>query len=138
MPYILSPFILLFFLCSCKTSESSLQGPATIEGFRWDLVEINDSKAVLEDLETGVFLDIAKDGKVAGFAGCNRINTSVRTEGKEIDFDPVGTTRRYCPDVQVVEQYVLEALRTAERYRLVDKRFYLYSKGDVKLKFELY
>lgn len=60
-------------------------------------------------------MTFGQDGKVSGFAGCNRLAGTVAIDGKKADFSKLGMTRMMCsPDEMKVEDEFTGALaRTA-------------------------
>ncbi len=82
-------------------------------GHSWTVTEIITGKSVAA-LPAGVdapTLDIASDGTVHLFTGCNRGRTTVSAEGDTLQFEPAAITRMACPPpADQVEQSVLQAL----------------------------
>lgn len=56
-------------------------------------------------------LQIAADGAVTGFTGCNRMFGTAQVAGETVTFGPLGVTRMACtPETAEIEQAVLAAL----------------------------
>ena len=86
---------------------------AALLGTTWTVTEIITGTSVAA-LPSGVdapTLDIAADGTVQLFTGCNRGHTTVTTDGDTAEFAPAGITRMACPPpADEVEQSVLTTL----------------------------
>jgi heat shock protein HslJ len=71
-------------------------------------------------------LDIAADGTVSGFAGCNQFNGDVTVDGASLEFGPLATTRMACgPVATKVETEYLAALEKVASYSFVAGRLLL-------------
>lgn len=58
------------------------------------------------------------DKRASGFGGCNRINGEVVTNGSNIKFDKIISTKMYCEGVK--ENDFMNALRNATSYNFAD------------------
>ena len=86
---------------------------AALLGQSWTVTEIitGTSVATLPDGVTAPTLDIAADGTVQLFTGCNHGHTTVTAHGDTAQFEPAGITRMACEQPATkVEQSVLQAL----------------------------
>lgn len=87
-----------------------------IEGGAW-LVEDIQSRGVLDYLQTT--LQIANDGGVSGFGGCNRYFGDAEIDGDQIRFGALGSTRMACPEaVMDQESRFFAALELVRRWRV--------------------
>lgn len=87
-----------------------------IEGGTW-LVEDIQSRGVLDYLQTT--LQIAGDGGVSGFGGCNRYFGDAEIDGDQIRFGALGSTRMACPAaVMDQESRFFAALELVRRWRV--------------------
>lgn len=86
---------------------------ADLFGTKWTVTGIITGKSVAS-LPAGAdapTLDIAADGSVQLFTGCNRGHTQVTAVGDTVKFEPAGITRMACaPPAAEIEQQVLQAL----------------------------
>jgi heat shock protein HslJ len=92
-----------------KTAEPA----AALLGKTWTVTEITTGKSVaaLPSGATAPTLDVAADGRVQLFTGCNRGHTTVTTDGETAEFAPAGVTRMACPPpADTIEQSVLTVL----------------------------
>lgn len=89
--------------------------PESLDGTGWTIVMM-DQLPVLEGISTELRF---ADGKVSGTAGCNRISGSYMTQGGEIQFGAIASTRMVCPEKQMAQEAKLLNLlqgRVATRY----------------------
>jgi len=86
---------------------------AALLGKTWTVTGLVTGASVAS-LPSGVdapTLDIAADGSVQVFTGCNRGHTQVTPDGDGVHVDPVATTKMACPPpASKVEQAVLQTL----------------------------
>ena len=55
----------------------------------------------------------------SGMGGCNRFNSSVDMDSKELSFGPIASTKMYCTDQQFEDRYLSE-LAKVRRYTIED------------------
>jgi len=72
----------------------------------------------------------SKGSEVSGFAGCDRFMGSWRQDGERTDLGRVASTMMACRDRMEQEQAFLEALRSAERWRVTGSHLELYDAED--------
>lgn len=66
------------------------------------------------DADTDLYVQFEPDGKLGGFAGCNRFFGMYKLSGNTITIEPHGTTRKACaPPVMSFEISFIEALQSA-------------------------
>ncbi|MGO2390710.1 MULTISPECIES: META domain-containing protein [Halomonadaceae] len=98
-----------------QMSGSSLSGPIVEQ--RWNLLLVGTDER-LSMSETPYF-QIAKDGKVSGYDGCNRFTGEVTLgDSQRIAFSELATTRMACPQMADAKR-VTDMMETAYRY-LID------------------
>lgn len=93
--------------------RGTADGASALLGQTWTVTGIitSTSAAILPDGVTAPTLDIAADGTVQLFTGCNHGHTTVTADGDTAQFAPAGITRMACePPASKVEQAVLQAL----------------------------
>jgi heat shock protein HslJ len=96
--------------------------PQSLAGSSWRATGINNGKggvvSVLAD--TNVTMSFARDGKVAGSAGCNNYTTTFQEGGGALTFMAAAATRRMCatPGVMEQEQSFLKALESVATMRM--------------------
>lgn len=64
--------------------------------------------------ENAPTISFGEDGKISGFAGCNRLLGSAAVDGKKVDFSQLGLTRMMCsPDEMKIEEAFTGSLARA-------------------------
>ncbi len=110
------------------TAEESLLGAT------W-LAEDIMGKGVIDILQTK--LEVSRDGKVGGMAGCNRFVGAPEISGDTISFGPLAVTQKAClPSVEEQEQRFLKALSETHSYRFEEGSLYfLDAEGERVIRF---
>lgn len=124
---------LAIMLAGCKTTSRQVKSNqqtdsqnVTLEksdlplvGTKWLLVELRgQSVAKNKDSKEVFYLQLAEDGKVTAFAGCNRMSGGYELkEGLQIRFTAMASTRMACPDM-TTEQVLGEVLAGADNYSI--------------------
>ncbi len=88
----------------------------SLYGTRW-LAEDIQQRGVIDYLQTTLSID--DEGGVAGLAGCNRYAGSISSDGMQLAFSPLASTRMACmPVLDDQEQRFFEALGRTTQYRI--------------------
>lgn len=67
---------------------------------------------------------------MTGTAGCNRYFTSYDQNGGNLTLGPIGSTRRMCPELNMLaEQRFLAALRAVSGWQMRNDQFILFGTG---------
>ena len=69
------------------------------------------------------------EGIVSGFDGCNRFNGSISVEGNQIRFSELASTRRYCQNMEVVDQITAVFSGKTVDYEVIGNELLLKSDG---------
>jgi heat shock protein HslJ len=127
--------VLLVALAGCsKTQQVLVREPAaptqTLEG-RWDLKSFGQvGSETSVPPENQIFIDFASDGKVSGFAGCNRyFGGWGYLEGAKdtIRIWRTGSTRMACPEpVMTMEHRFLEEITRVSTFAMEENGLRLY------------
>lgn len=127
------PIVLIALtVVSCNTQKQIVGEPAPdnnkeiameteLIGTRWILSELGGKKVDQNTAQQRDIHFILNDGdhSLKGFLGCNVANGSFSLEeGNRIRFSNIATTRMFCPDADINEHEVLEALDLADNYTL--------------------
>jgi heat shock protein HslJ len=96
--------------------------PEGLAGTAWQVTGYNNGRQAVVSVLAGseLTLEFSADGRVAGFAGCNRYTGSFRQDGRALSFGPAAATRRMCVEPEGVmeqEQQFLKALETVATSR---------------------
>jgi heat shock protein HslJ len=91
-----------------------------LEGTRWTLVELGELRA--EPSESGrdphLLLD-ARERRLSGSGGCNRLLGSYELDGNRLTFGPVATTMMACPEpLMRRERAFLQVLEATTAWRI--------------------
>lgn len=90
-----------------KASQNTLTG-------QWQLVELMGHPIKAEKAPN---LEFNEEGRVSGFAGCNRFFGDVEVKGLSIHFGQLGATMMACPDMQIESKF-MQVLEKADNYSL--------------------
>lgn len=113
---IIRTLALCLILCACsnsnladsETSQSQLSG-------KWQLIELTGQKISVDAPPYLVFND---EGKVSGFAGCNRLFGGAEMgQGMQIRFSNLATTMMACPQLTLEGQF-MQMLEKVDNYSL--------------------
>jgi heat shock protein HslJ len=101
-------------------SEQTVIDGVTFElaGTRWALMRLGDQEVKISEggREAYIFLNSA-DQSVVGYAGCNRISSTHRANGAQLQFGEVIATRMACDDLPT-ETALLEAMKLTASWRI--------------------
>jgi heat shock protein HslJ len=138
MKKILSPIIGLTILLAIILTACSPAGG--LDATSWKLDSYVDDAGDMVDVLPGsvVSLDFQAT-QVSGSAGCNNYSGPYQTDGSDIEFGPLATTRKMCNEpagIMQQETAYLAALEVAVEYDLRGNRLEIKDdQGDVSLVF---
>lgn len=82
-------------------------------------------------------LSLSKDGKVSGFAGCNRFGGSFSEQDGQLTFSKLFSTRRACAQEKMeLEQRYLSVLGQVTDFQVNENELVLTTEGSEKLFFK--
>jgi uncharacterized lipoprotein YbaY/heat shock protein HslJ len=122
-----------------SSSRPERTSPATpLADTQWKLVELNGEQVEIEPPERPVTLAFSPEGKrIAGSAGCNTYLGRFRDDNGHLALSPGGMTLMACAEPAMSrEKNFVEALRSADGYRVRPPFLFLTSKGKVVAKFK--
>lgn len=119
-----------------KLSIEENSGGISIEGTKWNLIEIENQKISTKGQLPYLQLDKESLG-YAGFAGCNRIFGKYEKNGNSIKFGNGGMTRMACLDAERrnIESKMTSALGRVNRYEIKNGVLTLFLGRNALLKF---
>ena len=96
--------------------------PEGLAGTSWIVTGYNNGRQAVVSVLNGseLTMEFSADGRVSGYAGCNRYTGSFKQDGKALSFGPAAATRRMCIEPEGVmeqEQQFLKALETVATAR---------------------
>ncbi|MEU9980272.1 META domain-containing protein [Streptomyces sp. NPDC050856] len=104
------------------TIALSEQPPAPLVGTTWTVGSLTSgttTTSVPAGTEGRAHLVFGKDGSVRGNLGCNNFTSTVRTEGSELTFGRVATTRKLCTGPAMgLETALLKTVKGTVSYRI--------------------
>jgi copper homeostasis protein (lipoprotein) len=110
---------------------------AELENTYWKLVEVGGiAVEAPEEGREAHFILRPAEKHVSGNTGCNQINGGYSLEGERLEFGPLATTLRACPDEPDIENAFLAALESVSRYELYGERLDLYSGSELVARLE--
>lgn len=75
-----------------------------------------------------------KEGRFAGFTGCNRLMGHYQVAPDSLALSSLGTTKMACAqETMIQEQQLLEALQATRRYRILGDELFLLGDQDATL-----
>jgi heat shock protein HslJ len=97
----------------------------------WSVIALGDTALIPENFEDelpGIVLS-PDEGIVSGFDGCNRFNGTISVEGNQIRFSELASTRRYCQNMEVVDQITAAFSGKTVDYEVIGNELLLKSDG---------
>lgn len=137
----LIPCLMLFstlVFVQCKSSKASLTANASLENTYWKLSEMNGMPVITPADSKEVHFILTKSDKqnqLKGFAGCNTLAGSYKTDGPSISFTAI-TTRMFCEGRMEVENYLTKTLSETTSYKINGNVLELYQGETFLAKFE--
>ena len=110
--------------CISETTDMDLAGTS------WGLVELGGEPATPGAGGKEPLLSFTEDGKVSGFAGCNRFTGSFQGDDEALSFSPLASTRMACAEGMEQENHFLAMLADVERYSIRGNDLALYGGGE--------
>jgi len=118
---------LVIILMGCATVQADTD-KEPLTGRTWLAEDIN-GKGVIDMLQTTI--EFAEDGKIGGNAGCNRYFGSAKITDQNIEFSPLGATRKMCPEsIMNQEMAFMQTLATVKRWDMKNGLLFMYSDSD--------
>ena len=123
-------------LTAAEAPPAATAAPVALTRTEWRVAELEGEK--LKDADPAPVLAFAEDGRVSGFAGCNRLMGRYESGESTLKFSAIGLTRMACPaPAMALEGRFVAALgavvavrSTAEQLELRD------TAGAVRLRLE--
>ena len=126
--------VIMLVQCQSKTPVAT-QSTASLENTYWKLAEMKGSPLTTPAGVKEVHIILSGDLRVKGFAGCNSLGGSYTLSGDQIKFITI-TTKMMCPSSMEVEDFLLNALNSANRYKITGGVLELYQDDTRVAKFQ--
>jgi heat shock protein HslJ len=99
-----------------QNADTDEQGSVPLSGTKWLLREVDGETVTITEGQKVAFITfIEEEGRIHGFGGCNVFNGSFESDGEEITFGPMMSTRMACAEDNIEPRY-LQALERADRF----------------------
>ncbi|TDP44477.1 META domain-containing protein [Zavarzinia compransoris] len=109
----------MILTAACESLPAA--GGPGLSGTTWQLETLGGQPVPADNIPT---LAIAEDGRVSGFAGCNRYMGGTTIAGDKLSFTQMASTRMACLNVTIELDY-LASLENVAAYRIEDGRLSL-------------
>jgi copper homeostasis protein (lipoprotein) len=114
--------------CAPPFRQVELAGP------EWQLIGLGDTTIEVDEDQRRPTLVFSTDElRVAGFGGCNRLLGGFATHGDQLRFSRTASTMMACPVGMDLEQALLQALGSTDRYRVLGHHLDLYASDGTPL-----
>lgn len=124
--------LLTLTVIACNTAQKAKDAAARNEKIlnstSWDLVKLKGKTISIpdDDAKRIYFSMLAHNKWVSGSSGCNNFMGSyIIEEDNHINFSPMASTRKACPDLEVKESEVLKVFERADMYTLQEDKLIL-------------
>ena len=142
-PLIATIVLAALALIGCQSGQPSASSAPTIQSLvgTWTLTEITgeDVRGSLPDGAQPPSIDIAADGRISGFAGINRINTSINLDALrsgDLKVAPIAMTMMAGPPrLMELERRFVDALTNANQVQLDGDTLHFNDAGTPMLTF---
>lgn len=106
-----------------KEAANSIPTVAELSASAWRPSHLGEMSLAAD---TDLYVQFEPDGKLGGYAGCNRFFGSYQLNGNTISIEPLGMTRKACPSqVMSFEISFIEALQSAKTVARAETRIAL-------------
>ena len=118
-----------------EEAASSVPTVADLSASAWRPSHIGEMSLAAD---TGLYVQFEPDGKLGGYAGCNRFFGSYLLSGNTISIEPLGMTRMACPSqIMSFEISFIEALQSATTVARAETRIALRNdQGQATVRFD--
>lgn len=116
--------VLVAASCGVKNSNNTIPDP---EGIKWVLEELHTLPNVQVPAKDSPFVVLEKStGKTNGSGGCNSFFGSFTRNGDKLDISNLASTKKFCADLQELENGFFSALEAANRYSIKGHKLLLF------------
>jgi heat shock protein HslJ len=117
-----------------RQNESRHQASSLYET-KWELRQIHANHETV-DVNNRAFIRFDEEKQSAGGnGGCNSFGSSVKTDGNNIRFSEIFSTKMYCEGVQELENDYLSNLSNVTRYEIRGGVLSLFNNKEILLQF---
>ena len=106
----------------------------SIESTEWKLVQVGEEMVVGDAPQGEPTLTLDPEGnRASGTGGCNGFTGGYQLDGDKIEFSPIASTRRMCPEGMDTEDAFFYALSEARSFAVVDSHLEFYDADGERL-----
>jgi heat shock protein HslJ len=100
------------------------QDATAMAGQRWYILSMNGGELTVPEAGERPWIEL-NNGQLQGFGGCNNLMGSYTTENGSLHFAEVGSTKKYCPELQAVERSILDMLAEVNSFTVRENELLL-------------
>lgn len=108
--------LLLFMTMTAEKCSKSGGATATMTDTKWMVETVHGKPASVPDGVQKPYIQVAADGVLTGFGGCNQLMGNAKVDGGNVEFPTVGSTKMFCEATQALERDLMAALRETKSY----------------------
>lgn len=125
--------VLLLAACHRGPHAAGPGDAAPLLQTQWRLAALGDRAVdMAEDRRPDFTLD-AKENRISGFTGCNRMSGEYVLSGSELKFDRMISTKMACVETMELERDFLNAMEATVGWRMAEGRLELLDAGGTRL-----
>lgn len=107
---------------------------AKLQDTYWKLTRLNGAPVTVGFKQREPYLVLhAKEQRLAGSGGCNRLMGSYQLDGEKISFGKMGMTRMACPEGMKQEQEFVAALQRARSWKISGQHLELFDEAGTQV-----
>ena len=110
---------LLITLSAHTCKDSAGNSMTDLLDKKWVFQTVNGEKVSMPDGVDTPWIQLAGE-QLTGFGGCNSMMGSYKLGDGAISFPGLGSTKKYCQDVQPTENAIKQALGQVDAYKMED------------------
>ncbi len=99
------------------TDTKMVQDTSNVIGRKWYILTMNEAPLALPEGAERPWLEM-QGGQLQGFGGCNNLMGSYVLQNDRLSFTEVGSTKKYCPDLQATERSILDMLAQVNSFQM--------------------
>ncbi|MCB0764231.1 MAG: META domain-containing protein [Flavobacteriales bacterium] len=107
----------LLLTMSAHKCNNEATGMTSITDTKWILSSLSGEDLKLPEGVERPWLKLAGD-QLEGFGGCNSLMGQVKMDGTSLSFPGVGSTKKYCENVQPTENAIKDMLGKVDAFKM--------------------
>ena len=100
-----------------EVAKMDQKDTSNVMGKRWYLLAMNEAPLTLPEGAERPWVEL-QGGQLQGFGGCNNLMGSYVLQNERLSFSEVGSTKKYCPDIQATERSILDMLAQVNTFQM--------------------